>query len=71
MQRVTFYIDGFNLYYGLREDNLQRFFWLDLHRLSMNLLLSHQRLVTVHYFTARVHYDPKVRANPRGNSWMQ
>ena len=59
MQRVTFYIDGFNLYYGLREDNLQRFFWLDLHRLSMNLLLSHQRLVTVHYFTARVHYDPK------------
>ena len=58
MQRVTIYIDGFNLYYGLRDKNWQRYLWLDVRRLSENLLRSGQSLVAVHYFTARVHPDP-------------
>lgn len=58
-QRVTVYIDGFNLYYGLRADNLQRYYWLDVRKLSENLLLPGQILVGVRYFTARVHYDPR------------
>ena len=56
MQRVTVYIDGFNLYYGLRDKNWQRYYWLDVHRLSEKLLLPNQVLVEVHYFTSKV--DP-------------
>ena len=58
MQRVAVYIDGFNLYYGLRAKNWQRYLWLDVRRLSENLLLSGQCLAVVRYFTARVHSDP-------------
>ena len=53
-RRVTTYIDGFNLYYGLREKDLRRYYWLDLVRLSENLLKPGQRLVAVRYFTAGV-----------------
>ena len=59
IQRVSVYIDGFNLYYGLKEANLQRLFWLDVRRLSKNLLRPNQSLKVVRYFTARVHCDPK------------
>ena len=54
MQRVVVYIDGFNLYYGLRARGWQRYYWLDLYRLSDNLLRPGQRLMAVRYFTARV-----------------
>ena len=54
MQRVATYIDGFNLYYGLRAKDLRRYYWLDLVRLSENLLRPGQRLVAVRYFTAGV-----------------
>ena len=53
-QRVIVYIDGFNLYYGLRAKGWRRYCWLDLSRLSMNLVRSGQTLVGVRYFTARV-----------------
>lgn len=59
MQRVTVYIDGFNLYYGLRDKNWQRYYWLDVHRLSEKLLRPNQVLVEVHYFTTEVFHDSK------------
>ena len=59
MERVTVYIDGFNLYYGLREKGWRRYYWLNLRRLSENILDPHQTLEKVRYFTARVVYDPK------------
>ena len=59
VQRVSVYIDGFNLYYGLREEKLQRFYWLNVRRLSENLLRPNQSLEAVRYFTARIHPDPK------------
>lgn len=61
MQRVTVYIDGFNLYYGLRAKSWQRYHWLDVRRLSENLLRSGQGLVTVRYFSAKVHADSSRR----------
>ena len=67
MQRVTVYIDGFNLYYGLRDKKWQRYLWLDVRRLSENLLRSSQILVAVHYFTARMFPEPN---NP-GKSMRQ
>lgn len=59
VQRVSVYIDGFNLYNGLKEAKLQRFYWLDVRRLSENLLRPNQSLEAVRYFTARIHSDPK------------
>ena len=53
--RVITYIDGFNLYYGMRERGLNRFYWLDLQLFSLHLLRPpKQKLETVKYFTARV-----------------
>ena len=54
VQRVAVYIDGFNLYYGLRSKGWRRYYWLDLRRLSATLLRSNQRLVLIRYFTAPV-----------------
>jgi uncharacterized LabA/DUF88 family protein len=54
MHRVIVYIDGFNLYFGLKSKGLRRFYWLDLRRLAENLLRPGQRLERVRYFTARI-----------------
>jgi len=54
--RVVFYIDGFNLYFGLRDKGWKRYYWLNILQLCNNLLLSNQSLVVVKYFTARVNY---------------
>ena len=53
-QRVAVYVDGLNLYYGLKSRGWRRYYWLNLRRLAENLLRPGQRLVTVRYFTARV-----------------
>ena len=54
MRRVIFYIDGFNLYYGLKSRLWKRYYWLDIARLANELLLPDQILVAARYFTARV-----------------
>lgn len=54
MQRVIAYIDGFNLYFGLREKGWKRYYWLDLVRLVQSLLKPDQSYVRSHYFTARI-----------------
>lgn len=53
-QRVAAYVDGFNLYYGLRAKGWRRYYWLDLVRLAENLLRPGQQLAAVRYFTAGV-----------------
>lgn len=58
MQRVIAYIDGFNLYYGLRAAGWRRYYWLDLRRLAENLLRHGQTLAAVRYFSARVQQEP-------------
>ena len=56
-RRVVMYVDGLNLYYGLREARWRRYYWLDLRRLAQSLLLSGQSLAAVRYFTARFNPD--------------
>ena len=59
-ERVSVYVDGFNLYYGLCAKRWSRKFkWLDVGKLAENLLLPHQTLVGAHYFTARISGPPK------------
>mgnify|MGYP001232338937 CR=1 FL=1 len=59
MSRVITYIDGFNLYFGLKSKGWRRFYWLDIHALSQQLLKTGQTLVAVKYFTSRVSATPK------------
>ena len=53
-ERVIVYIDGFNLYYGLKAKGWRRYYWLDVRALAENLLRPGQLLVMVRYFTARI-----------------
>lgn len=46
MNRVITYIDGFN-FDGLKSKGWRRYYWLDLHRLALKLLKTHQQLVGV------------------------
>lgn len=55
-ERVVAYIDGFNLYFGLRAAHWKRYYWLNLQALARNLLKSGQELVFTKYFTSRVSY---------------
>lgn len=50
MERVIVYVDGFNLYYGIRKTSYK---WLDLGALS-RLLFPGDDIVHIRYFTARV-----------------
>ena len=51
--RVAVYIDGLNLYYGLKSKGWRRYYWLDVLQLAVKLLRSRQSLAIVRYFTAR------------------
>lgn len=64
-ERVIVYIDGFNLYFGLKTRGWQRFLWLDLRKMSERLLKPHQRLGGVKYFTSRIRlpHDKASRQN--------
>lgn len=52
------YVDGFNLYFGLKSDQGRKYLWLDLQALVESLLLPDQELREVRYFTARLRDDP-------------
>lgn len=64
-QQVTAYIDGFNLYFGLRQSGWRRYYWLDLPALITSLLKPHQRLVATHYFTARIRTNGRNAADAK------
>lgn len=52
-RRVGFYIDGYNVYYGLRQKGFRRFYWLDYRSLAETFLWPGQVLAHVKYFTSR------------------
>ncbi len=58
MERVIAYIDGFNLYFGLKDRNWRRYYWLNLQKLVKNLLKPNQTLVKTNYFTSRISKSP-------------
>lgn len=58
MQRVITYIDGFNLYFGMKSEYANQFLWLDVEALSSSLLVPGQTLVATKYFTSRVTNQP-------------
>lgn len=53
-RRTICYIDGFNLYYGIREIGRRDCYWLDVRAMARQLLAKEQVLSGTKYFTARV-----------------
>ncbi len=56
-KRITFYVDGFNFYYGLRRSRKAdakwgKYYWLDMVKFCNSFLGPDQELVKVVYFTA-------------------
>ncbi len=54
MARVVAYVDGFNLYFGMKHGHFKRYYWLDVAALAQSLLKPGQELSATHYFTARI-----------------
>jgi hypothetical protein len=55
--KVTFYIDGFNFYFGLKRTKKifpewKKFYWIDVVKLCESFLGDDQELCKVIYFTA-------------------
>jgi uncharacterized LabA/DUF88 family protein len=54
MQKVITYVDGFNLYFGLKEKGWKRYYWLNLVALAKGFLKPGQTLQKVKYFSSRI-----------------
>lgn len=54
MEKVISYIDGYNLYHGLKSQGWRWAYWLNLHLMIENLLSENQKLISTKYFTTRV-----------------
>ncbi len=52
--RVIAYIDGFNLFFGMKEMKWKRYYWLNIRALIESILKPGQSLFGVKYFTAMV-----------------
>lgn len=63
MEKVIFFIDGFNLYHALLDNNrLNRYKWLDLNSLARKFTKKDDKIEDIFYFTALATWSPdKVR----------
>ena len=60
MNRVAFFIDGFNLYHSLR-DNAPECRWLNLRKLCEHYVDNRKEtIVAIYYFSAIAHWHPDV-----------
>ena len=57
MASVAAYIDGFNLYYGMKSKFARKYFWLDVVEL-VRRLRPDDEVVAVRYYTALVKGEP-------------
>ena len=67
MKRVNFYVDGFNLYYGLKDmkkidSDWLKFYWLDYVKFFQHFVGEDQILQKVVYFAA----PPPTSSDPQG-----
>jgi uncharacterized LabA/DUF88 family protein len=57
--RTTVYVDGYNLYYGLKNKGWKHCYWLDIKALAESLLRPDQCLAEVKYYTAMIRPTPQ------------
>jgi hypothetical protein len=53
------YIDGYNLYFGLKTKGWKWAYWLNLQKLIVLFLKPDQRLEAIKYFTSIVEYPER------------
>ena len=59
MSRVSFFIDGFNVFHSLdSEKKYHRYKWLDYSALARCFVSSKDTVADIFYFTAYAHWDP-------------
>ena len=67
MERGIAYIDGHNLYYGLRSKGWRKYYCLNIQAMVRFLLKPHQTLEKTKYFTTIVeHPTGRHRGPPKG-----
>lgn len=60
-KRIIAYIDGFNLYFGLKDSGYRRYYWLNLQRMAETFMRAGGRLIMTKYFTARISHPESKR----------
>jgi len=72
LSRVIAYVDGFNLYFGLKSKGWKRYYWLNPWLMAEKLLKPGQTLAAVKYFTARISYHPSdPKKHVRQSTWLE
>ena len=51
-QKVIFYVDGFNFYFGLKSKKWRKYYWLDIIKFCSQFIREHQELIEVNYFSS-------------------
>ena len=69
-ERVIAYVDGLNLYHGIRSANLDRYLWLDISKLASSLLRKRQKLLATKYFVARFPAQHRRAAARRQHAYL-
>ena len=69
MPRVVTYIDGFNLYFGMKEAYQSRHLWLNVEGLSKSILQAGEVLTGTKYFTSNVTNNPQKEAKQKVLMW--
>ena len=57
--RVSVYIDGFNLYFGMMDAGFANCKWLNVEALVNSYLTANQQLVAIKFFTSRISHNPQ------------
>jgi uncharacterized LabA/DUF88 family protein len=57
-EKVIVYIDGFNLYFGIKEKGWNDTLWLNVKGFANSLIKENQVLLETKYFTSRVRNNP-------------
>lgn len=58
MEKVIFFIDGFNLYHALDNKRFYRYKWIDLSSLAQKFILKKEKIEEIYYFTALAIWSP-------------
>ncbi len=55
-EKVVAYIDGFNLYFGIKTLKSKSLYWLNIQKMVQYLLKPNQEIIHTHYFTSRIKF---------------
>lgn len=64
-KKVIVYIDGYNFYYGMRDNNWKKYYWLDIVAFCEKFIGPNQDLIKVKYFSAVTKHEQKGRRQDR------